>query len=136
MPPWYVQGLEWESRPGLPLEPMPDVSPFLYQAINVTIGSSVYSMTLHLGVATRGTYTVDLPQGSFDSGCAPYFFQAANAAGFFRFPETGQFHTTMLGGCTRNWSPSPGVPTPAPTPPQTQPTTSPTPAPTFDVAVR
>lgn len=115
---------------------MPDRPPFLHQAINVTIGSSVYSMMLHLGVATRGTYTVDLPQGSFDSGCAPYFFQAANAAGSFRFPEAGQFHTTMLGGCTRNWSPSSGVPTPAPTPPQTQPTTSPTPAPTFDVAVR
>jgi hypothetical protein len=75
------------------------------QAINVTVDSTAYPMTLHLGTASRGTYSVDLPSSVASLGCVAYFFQATTTTGAtWRLPEgTESYLTAEQGTCTSNY---------------------------------
>lgn len=110
-------------------------------AINVTVGSTVYPMTRHLGTAENGIYSVDVPSSVASAECVPYFFQATTATGVdWRLPEgEGRYLTTELDGCTSNFrAPAPPTlaPTPLPTFHPTRPTSSPTSQPTGPTMVR
>lgn len=90
------------------------------QAINVTVASTVYVLTLHLGEAGRGTYSVDVPASVASSGCVSYFFQATTTSGNWRVPEVGSYLTSGINGCTGNYLAA-GAPLPTPTTAPTSP---------------
>ncbi len=104
------------------------------QAINVTAAGSVYVLTLHLGEAGQGIYSVDVPASVASSGCASYFFQATTTSGNWRVPEMGSYLTTGVGGCTSNYlaagAPSPTLTTPTPMTAPTSPPVATSDAPT------
>lgn len=59
-----------------------DEAPTSFQ---VTLGTTSYNMTLHLGGATNGAYSVDVVN-TIDSGCQFYFFTVTNSKGTFKLP--------------------------------------------------
>jgi hypothetical protein len=78
----------------------------------VNIGGSSYTMTLALGVATRGVY-VYVPPTTVTS-CAPYYFDFDGE----RYPESGTFNY-VDGSCTTDFTPAPGSTTTGTPAPQT-----------------
>ena len=81
-------------------------SPTLYapSSIAVVINQQSYSLTLQLGVATRGSYFRDFPTSIASPGCVPYYFKVTNAQGTFILPENGTYYIDGLGTCTTNWN--------------------------------
>lgn len=86
----------------------------------MTVASTVYVLTLHLGEAGRGTYSVDVPASVASSGCVSYFFQATTTSGNSRVPAEGSYLTNGVGGCTGNYLAA-GAPLPTPTTAPTSP---------------
>jgi hypothetical protein len=72
-------------------------------SLSVVVDGAEVPLALDLGVATRGTWSARMPQGS---ACRAYHFAALDAAGTpWRYPASGEFRTFGEGSCTEDWRP-------------------------------
>jgi hypothetical protein len=77
----------------------PQTAPF---SISCVIENQPYPMTLALGTASRGTYTLIQTKGTT---CRQYFFTCTKSGTTFRYPEYGTLVTSGEGSCTSDYTP-------------------------------
>ncbi|MBN1808789.1 MAG: chitobiase/beta-hexosaminidase C-terminal domain-containing protein [Planctomycetes bacterium] len=75
------------------------------QSVKLTLDGVEYDLTLDIGAAHAGTYTIDLPRDDPSNG-RPYYFSAVDSGGgVWRYPGPGVFMTYGEGSCLTDYVP-------------------------------
>ena len=71
------------------------------QGVDLMLGGSPVAMSLDLGTADNGTWSVT---AAVASSCQSYYFTAVDSAGLvWRYPGEGEFRTYGIGTCTQDY---------------------------------